>query len=158
MIIVRLTYFSRNRLDRLSGPMADLFTAILATSVANNRRDDVTGALIYDRKWFAQVLEGTDDKVSGTFERILRDPRHSDVSLVKMETVTERRFGFWYMAGAACEDDNSALFRQYGEDGRFDPSLMRPDRLGDLIEAVVGKTAQSQGRKAWTIGSGMNAA
>lgn len=158
MIIVRLTYFSRNRLDRSSGPMADLFSAILATSVANNRRDDVTGALIYDRKWFAQVLEGTEELVSRTFERILRDPRHSDVSLVKMETVTERRFGFWWMAGAACRDDNPELFRQYAEDGRFDPSLMRPDRLGDLIEAVVTGTAQSQGRKPWTTGSAMNAA
>jgi hypothetical protein len=158
MIIVRLTYFSRNRLERLSGPMSDRFTEILATSVANNSRDDVTGALIYDDKWFAQVLEGAEDTVSRTFERILRDPRHSDVSLVKMETVIKRRFGFRWMASAAWRDDNSELFRQYAEDGRFDPSLMRPDRLGELIEAAVAATAQSQGRKAWTTGSDMNAA
>lgn len=158
MIIVRLTYFSRNRLDRLSGPMSDRFSEILATSVANNSRDDVTGALIYDDKWFAQVLEGTEVTVSQTFERILCDQRHSDIALVKMETVIKRRFGFRWMVSAPWRDDNSALFRQYGEAERFDPSLMRPDRLGELIEAVVAATAQSQGGQLWTTGSDMNAA
>jgi hypothetical protein len=158
MIIIRLTFFSRNRLDRLPAPVTDRFSEILATSVTNNSRDDVTGALLYDSKWFAQVIEGAEDTVSRTFERILRDPRHSDVSLVKMETVIKRRFGFRWMASAAWRDDNSELFRQYAEDGRFDPSLMRPDRLGELIEAAVAATATSQGRKAWTTGSDMNAA
>ncbi len=71
----------------------------------------------------------------------MHDPRHSDVSLVKMETVTERGLAPRWMAGAACRDDNSELFRQYAEDGSFDPSLMRPDRLGDLIETVVTERA-----------------
>ncbi|HEY2231479.1 MAG TPA: BLUF domain-containing protein [Xanthobacteraceae bacterium] len=96
MIIVRLTYYSRNRLDRLAGAMHDRIHDILIESVANNRRDDVTGALIHDERWFAQALEGPETMVSATFERILRDRRHADVRLIKMQPVATRRFDAWW--------------------------------------------------------------
>src|ERR1700722_8637417 len=71
MIIVRLTYYSRNCV----GPAHDPIHDILIESVANNRRDDITGALIHDHRWFAQTLEGSETMVSAAFERILRDER-----------------------------------------------------------------------------------
>jgi hypothetical protein len=158
MIIVRLTYFSRNHADRLGGPIQDRIHDILIESVANNRRDDVTGALIHDDKWFAQALEGPETIVSATFERILRDPRHSDVRLIKMQPVPARRFAAWWMACVARGDDNADLFRHHCESECFDPQLMRADRLGDLIEAVVARTPRHQGKAAWTGGSVTNAA
>ncbi len=48
MMITRLTYYSRNRLDGGAGSLPDRIEDILIVSVANNRRDDVTGALIHD--------------------------------------------------------------------------------------------------------------
>ena len=132
MIIVRLTYYSRNLLDRLGGAIRDRIHDILIESVTNNRRDDVTGALIYDERWFAQTLEGPEPAVSATFERILRDPRHGE--------------------------DNAEIFRQHCESEPFEPPLMRADRLGDLIEAVAARAASHQGNAAWTAGSVTNAA
>ena len=44
-----------------------------------NTRDDVTGALICRRDVFVQLLEGPEQKVRDTFERIGRDDRHVDV-------------------------------------------------------------------------------
>jgi FAD-dependent sensor of blue light len=158
MILVRLTYFSRNHIHRLGGPMDDRIHDILIESVANNRRDDVTGALIHDDKWFAQALEGPETMVSATFERILRDPRHSDVRLIKMQPVPARRFAAWWMACFARSDDNADLFRQHCESECFDPQLMRAERLGDLIEAVVARTPRHHGKAAWTGGSVTNAA
>ena len=38
-------------------------------------------------------------------------------------------------------EDNGDLFRHYGEDESFDPRQMRADRLCDLIEAVVRRSA-----------------
>jgi hypothetical protein len=158
MILVRLTYFSRNHTHRLGGPMDDRTHDILIESVANNRRDDVTGALIHDDKWFAQALEGPETMVSATFERILRDPRHSDVRLIKMQPVPARRFAAWWMACVARSDDNADLFRHHCESECFDPQLMRAERLGDLIEAVVARTPRHHGKAAWTGGSVTNAA
>ena len=83
MIITRLTYFSRNHCDRPGQSPDDGIKDIWIESVANNRRDDITGALIHDHAWFAQVLEGSEAVVSATFERILRDRRHSGIRLVQ---------------------------------------------------------------------------
>jgi hypothetical protein len=142
MILIRLTYFSR---IRLHGPINDHLDEILVTSIANNRRDDITGVLVHDGKWFAQMLEGRESIVSATFERILRDWRHSQVSLVSMQPVTERRFADWWMRGIAYSADNSGLFRHYGESDHFDPQLMRADRLRDLIEALADRTITTPG-------------
>jgi hypothetical protein len=158
MTIVRLTYYSRNLLDRLGEPIRERINDVLIESVANNRRDDVTGVLIYDHKWFAQALEGPESAVSATFERILRDPRHGEVKLIRMQPVQARRFGAWWMTCIASGDDNMDLFRQHCEGEPFEPPLMRADRLGDLIEAVAARTASHQGKAAWTPGSVINAA
>jgi hypothetical protein len=152
MIIVRLTYYSRNHVDQLGGSIHDRIHDILLESVTNNRRDDVTGALIHDDKWFAQALEGPETMVTATFERILRDPRHSDVRLIKMQPVPARRFGAWWMACVARSEENADLFRHHCEGECFDPQLMRADRLGDLIEAVVDRAPSPQGKAAWTRG------
>jgi hypothetical protein len=129
---------------------------ILIESVTNNRRDEVTGALIYDPRWFAQTLEGPEAAVFATFERILRDPRHGEVTLIKMQPVAARRFGASWMACVARSENNADLFRQYCESEGFDPQLMRSDRLGDLIEAVVERAPSHQGGAVW--GSVINAA
>jgi hypothetical protein len=158
MIIVRLTYYSRIRVDRAGGPALDRIRDILIESVANNRRDDITGALIHDDKWFAQALEGPETKVTAAFERILRDPRHSDVRLIRMQPVPARQFAAWWMACVARGDDNADVFRHHCESECFDPQLMRADRLGDLIEAAVERSPRHLGKAAWTGGSATNAA
>jgi len=158
MIITRLTYFSRNHCDRPGRPPDDGIKDILIESVANNRRDDVTGALIHDQAWFAQALEGPEAVVSATFERILRDRRHSGVRLVKLQTVPARRFAAWWLAVVARTPDNADVFRHYGESECFNPELIATDRLGDLIEALVGRAAQLQERATWTTRSATNAA
>lgn len=155
MDLIRLTYFSR---IRLQGPINDHVGEILATSVANNRRDNITGALVHDRKWFSQMIEGREGIVSAMFERILRDRRHSDVSLVTMQPVTKRRFASWWMAGIVHNEDNSDLFRHYGENDHFDPQLMRADRLRDLIEALADRATQVRGSRPWGKSSATNAA
>ncbi len=156
MILIRLTYFSRNRLDPHNGPMLDRIGEIVSISAANNRRDDITGALVHDGKWFAQVLEGCENLISATFERILRDRRHSDVSLVTMGPISERWFASSPMAAVARNEDNADLFRHYAGNDSFDPQLMRADRLSDLIEAVVGRSLE--GRTPWPTRSATNAA
>ncbi|HLH93606.1 MAG TPA: BLUF domain-containing protein [Xanthobacteraceae bacterium] len=152
MTIFRLTYYSRNRLDRLGGSVEEHLCGMLEQAVANNRRDDITGALIHDDKWFAQELEGPEMAVSATFERILRDRRHTDVRLIKMQPVPARRFAAWWMAGVPRGKDNCDVFRHHCESERFDPQLMRADRLGDLIEAVVARLPQRPGDAALAFG------
>ncbi len=165
MQLIRLLYFSRNRIADFGGPTDGRLAELLATCTADNRRDGVTGVLVHDENWFVQVLEGADGLVSRTFERVLRDSRHSDVTLVAMRPVTARRFGTAPMAGIAWSKDNADIFRHYGEGPRFDPRLMSADRLADLVEALLKDAAKcpSESQTAfrgapWKIGNVTNAA
>lgn len=153
MNLIRLTYFSRNRLDKPDH--TDGVAKILATSAANNLRHDITGVLIYDGRWFAQALEGVERVISLTFERILRDRRHSDVALVAMQPIVQRRYPAFAMRGFARGADNDDLFHHYCEDERFDPRDMRADRFADLIEAVVDRSLP--GGPSWTTRNATNA-
>jgi len=157
MMLIRLTYFSRNRLNEWYGSKDCGIAEILATSVANNLRDCTTGALICDDRWFVQAMEGAESKVSAAFERILRDQRHRDVSLVTMQAVAERRFPNHAMVCVFRDEDNADLFRHYGEDEGFDPRQMRADRLSDLIEAVVDRGGTTGGQP-WMKKRASNAA
>jgi len=142
MMLIRLTYFSRNHLDRWYRTIDRGIAEIVATSTASNLRDGITGALIYDRNWFAQVLEGSQSEVSATFERILRDQRHGDVSLVTMQPIARRCYPGSAMVAVPRGEDNHDLFRHHCEGEGFDPRQMRADRLSDLIQAVVQGSSQ----------------
>ncbi|RAI42222.1 BLUF domain-containing protein [Rhodoplanes roseus] len=137
MSLLRVVYYSRRRVDQDQDASADQMADILAASIAKNRLRGITGAMIMDRRWFVQVLEGRSADVTAAYERIAGDPRHSDIVLADSTPIDERRFPYWWMAGAAIEPQMSDLVRRWCEDTEFDPSRMTPRRLVDLTEAVV---------------------
>jgi hypothetical protein len=98
---------------------------ILATSRANNERDEITGALMFNAGCFAQVLEGPLDVVEAAFERIQQDDRHSEVSLLAMEPIIERSFPNWAMGFVGLSDEDAARFADVAEATDFDPSLFK---------------------------------
>lgn len=72
--------------------------AIAALSATNNRRDDVTGLLLFNSRRFLQVLEGPKEAVDRIFARIHGDPRHRAVVTLREGPVAAREFGEWSMA------------------------------------------------------------
>lgn len=95
--LLRLVYFSRNRISRPYREMIWEIDQILETSQANNGRAGVTGALIFNDGVFGQVLEGPKDAVDETFERIQLDERHHNVTLLDITPIEERSFADWSM-------------------------------------------------------------
>lgn len=137
MSLVRLVYYSRNRLDTAQGGLADRVSEILAVSVANNRRADISGGLVFSGEWFAQALEGERAAIHETFRRIQNDPRHGDVTTIESRLVPARRFSFWWMAAAGWSAENAALFRQYCGSEAFSPYRLDGEAACDLIAAVL---------------------
>ncbi len=90
-----------HRLIYASVPRADLklqdLKAILATSIENNTRDQLTGALFFSEDYFLQILEGARVPLSDTFSRILKDDRHAQVCLMEFVPCSERQFSSWAM-------------------------------------------------------------
>lgn len=71
---------------------------ILAISRTNNIKNDITGLLIFDGTTFCQVLEGKKESLDQTYERIIKDGRHIDHTLLHKGTIEERSFSQWAMS------------------------------------------------------------
>lgn len=81
---------------------SELFTtedlvALLDTARRNNTRDGVTGMLLYKAGNFMQVLEGEEQKVRTTHDRIARDTRHRGLITLLEQRNDTRQFGAWSM-------------------------------------------------------------
>ncbi|MFN0128358.1 MAG: BLUF domain-containing protein [Verrucomicrobiales bacterium] len=89
-----LVYVSQATRDFDEGELADL----LAVSRRNNAASGITGLLMYESRMFLQALEGPQADVTALFQKIKRDPRHTDVQLVCEDRIEQRYFGPWRMA------------------------------------------------------------
>ena len=99
----RLVYVSHSRLEGTPKEREAQVMRILAGARERNLGSSLTGALLFNDNCFAQTLEGTLDSISRTFERIQRDERHHDVTVLTLDKTKERAFPSWSMAyvGAA---------------------------------------------------------
>jgi hypothetical protein len=74
-----------------------VITDILEVSVRKNKRNDITGMMLYAEGNIVQVLEGETLAVADTFSRILVDMRHSGIFVLYEREIAERDFGSWSM-------------------------------------------------------------
>ncbi len=74
-----------------------ILRGILMDARRCNERDGVTGALICRADIYMQWLEGAEERVRRTLERISRDDRHIELKLHVAEPAPERVFGAWAM-------------------------------------------------------------
>ncbi len=140
--LYRLVYYSRNRVP--AEIVDDQVQAILAASCRNNLRAGVTGALLFNTGCFGQVLEGTCGAVETTFERIQRDPRHGDVSLLAFAPAERRSFASWSMGFVGSDAGAAGRYRGIADESGFDPSTMS----GDILFQTLERLARDEERRA----------
>ena len=75
----------------------NILNGILVTSVDNNKRDQITGALICRSDLYLQYLEGPSEVINRTFNKIKHDDRHIEVKVLKEGMHAERLFPKWAM-------------------------------------------------------------
>ncbi|MCJ2102400.1 BLUF domain-containing protein [Methylobacterium sp. E-046] len=133
--LYRLVYASKNF---LTGPEAEAAVEqILAASRRNNERVGVTGALMFNGGAFAQVLEGPQKGVEQTFERIQRDPRHGDVTVLEGTPITERGFVNWSMAFVGQSARGQALWNELAAESGFDLARLSADAVFMMLHDLV---------------------
>ena len=66
---------------------------IFSAARSNNKRQDITGALLLSGDYFVQALEGDEEAVQRLYEHIAKDDRHADVTVVDERQLDERTFG-----------------------------------------------------------------
>jgi len=85
---------------------SDEIAALLTQARANNERDGITGALLYHRDRFIQIVEGDDDIVRARFTTISTDPRHASVVTMREKRIVERQFPQWTMGFREISDES----------------------------------------------------
>lgn len=133
----RLVYYSANRIRGGQGETRIEIDQILGASRRNNQLVGLTGALMFSSGFFGQVLEGPQQAIEATFERIQRDSRHGDVSLLEFAAVEKRSFGDWSMAYVGNVEEAFVYWRN--ED--FDFSAVKGEILLSKLRDLVSKSA-----------------
>ena len=135
--LYRLVYASKNLFDGSDADARAEVDQILAASRRNNARSDVTGALMFNGGAFAQVLEGPQRGVEETFERIQRDIRHGDVTVLECGPVAGRGFDTWSMAFVGQSAQGQAQWSTLASESGFELSRLTGDAVFAMLHGLV---------------------
>jgi len=138
-MLVRLLYASR-----ATGPIGEAIVAsILEKAHVYNAAHGLTGILCTssDGNVFLQVLEGGRAEVNGLYGRILRDPRHRDVTLLDYAEIGERRFATWRMGNLNLNRVNLGTILRFSENPVLDPFQLSGKTALALLEELMATAA-----------------
>jgi len=143
-MLVRLLYASR-AVDAIGGSLID---AILAQSHAHNAEHGITGILCayHNGDVFLQALEGARDEVNRLYNKIVRDPRHTEVTVLDYTEIGERAFSGWRMGRVDLNRVNVSTVLRYSERAQLDPfTLPGKTALALLLELSTTTTVVGRG-------------
>lgn len=130
--LYRLVYVSDNRIPAERGMRREI-EQILHKARRRNAADGITGALMFNRGRFAQVLEGSEPALQRLFERIRDDPRHGNVVILQFGPVAGRAFGHWSMAYIGNDTLMATAYTDIRRDSAFDPAALSGDDVFRLL-------------------------
>ena len=106
----------------------------------------MSGALLFSDRYFGQILEGDRKAVTETFCRISRNPRHSDIVMLRALPIGQRTFVDWSMAFAGQSEVIESLYDKYSTFNQFNPAQMTAESLERFIEEPVASDAGNLAR------------
>lgn len=115
---------------------------IIATARLHNERVGITGALAHTPDHFAQVLEGPAAALDDLMSRIELDRRHTDVTILRVESIARRRLQAWSMAYVGTSMYVTRQIAPLIGDG-IEASPGRIERLLSLLVGLAGPEATS---------------
>ncbi len=151
MSLMRLAYASEAAFEPKpvsNGPigqaMEPTVAQILSVSRRNNARHQLTGGLYYGGDRFFQYLEGEEEELRRTYQRILEDHRHKHIVTLIDEPLPERTITKWSMKYVPL----SADIRRFLEDEQlesFDPTLFSARQCEAMIDLIRTASVNEHG-------------
>lgn len=138
-MLVRLLYASR----AVGKADDELIASILEKARAHNAAHGITGILCTSSEGdvFLQVLEGGRAAVNDLYGRIVRDPRHRDVTLLDYAEIGERRFETWRIGNVNLNRINRGIILRFSEAPVFDPFGLSGKTALALLEELMATAA-----------------
>ena len=133
----RIVYYSKNLITGTDETIAASVREILEAARANNAQAGVTGALIFNSGCFAQVLEGSREKLAEIFERIQCDPRHTEVQVLEYAPISQRAFPNWSMAFIGIKAKDDILFSALAAETGFDVKRLAAENILKVMREIM---------------------
>jgi hypothetical protein len=131
MFLVQLVYASKtNSLDE------DMIKLILEAAQKKNKKNDITGILHFNSKFFLQCLEGGREVVSQTYREILNDQRHHSALLLMYKRIETRDFSQWNMTYVGEGKLNEKEFLKHSPTHDFDPYKLSGNSALNLLKSL----------------------
>jgi Sensors of blue-light using FAD len=136
-MLVRLLYAS----TLINGNDNQVIDSILAQSRLHNPALGITGMLVHSEGVFLQALEGGRVQVNELYNHIVKDTRHTQVTLLGFEEITERRFGSWTMGQVNLAKVNTNVLLKYSETAQLNPHSVSGAVSLALLEELMANAA-----------------
>lgn len=132
--MIRLVYMSQ----AVKPYSTDELMGLLRKARQNNSANDITGVLLYFNECFVQVLEGKEELVNATFQRIKKDTRHTNVTELEREYIKERQFPDWSMGFEEVDAKQFADLNIEGLNNFFDKKKAGDAQSGEFNHKLIG--------------------
>ena len=115
--------------------------SLLEVSRRNNRRDGITGMLLYRSGNFIQAIEGPPDAIEDLMERLHRDPDHHGMIVMLDRMAEERDFKEWTMGfrdvSGISADSLPGAIDFWDNPAGADPADSSAERLLEIFRATL---------------------
>ncbi len=132
----QLVYVSQRVTKDVQISQSQLVESILRSSIKNNSKLNVTGALLACNDWFVQVLEGRRIDVDFLFERISLDKNHKNIRKITAGPINQRGFPQWSMCASTLSPTDQAIVEVLKTSGKFDANRLNGDSAMRLLLGV----------------------
>lgn len=132
-MLVRCLYASRIPKTQSAATLNN----ILESSRKNNTKHGITGVLVATSDSFIQVLEGGRAQVCETYNHIAQDKRHTDVTILAFEEISQRSFEGWSMGEVTTKQLNPTVLLKHSATLHIDPFTMSGSAVLALLHEIV---------------------
>lgn len=102
--IVQLIYCSQASLRKNCLDYDQVLKNIIDYSIVYNSLRKITGILLTDKEFFAQIIEGPPSEINLLYGNVLRDERHHGITLLQYTVTNVRLFPQWSMGLMEVDD------------------------------------------------------
>lgn len=132
-ILISLTFIGKNS-EKNNGVE---LTRILEQWRRNNKKSDVTSALVINDNYLIQNIEGSRPIINEVLVKLITEYPYLSSHIVSVDEIEERKWnGFLikYLTSSA-QDEEQAL-KSFSAGADFNPYLMKKDQITSFIEAI----------------------
>lgn len=135
--LVQIVYVSRSTFTSMPAELGiePSVARILAQSRINNAKRGLVGALYFGDGCFFQCLEGRVEDVERLYAALLKDPRHTDLKVLKRRPIERTSFATWAMKYVPLDIPMKTLLRELGLQ-TFDPYRFDESAVAKVLEML----------------------